>query len=231
MLLTSPLLVALGMNPAYAVGVVLPLLIAGDIFCSWRFFGHWDAKILRLMIPGAALGVLLASPLLAQLQSSEALFNRWIGGSTLLFALVQLALDARKREPSDRPLPHQTSRLLDSTVGFCAGTATAVVSTIAHQGGAVSNLYLLGQGLAKEQFVATATGLYFTLNCMKVVPYVEQGMLTKAVLLQSLVGMPFVVLGGFVGAKLLRRLDPVTFGRFILVFVLIAGGKLLIQGH
>jgi uncharacterized membrane protein YfcA len=109
-----------------------------------------------------------------------------------------------------------------------AGFATALTSTVAHQGGVVSNIYLLSQHLTKERFAATAMGVYFALNCMKVGPYVSKGIINAETMPYSVAAMPFIAAGVLVGAKLLQKLDPKQFAGLVLWLVVVTGLKLII---
>ncbi len=219
-MLNTPLLAWAG-GASFAVGATLPMLLVGDVMVGWRFFGQWDKRTVLTMVPGAFLGVCLGTPLLARLSESEHVFNRVMGLVAIVFAVGQWVFEAR-RDPlaEHRPAP--------VWVGLLAGAGTGVVSTIAHQGGLVSNLYMLSQRLTKQRFAATAMGVYFSLNTMKLVPYLAQGRIDPHTLHYSLLGAPAVVLGVLLGAKLIERMDPRHFTRLILILVVLTGLKLLL---
>ncbi|NUQ00970.1 MAG: sulfite exporter TauE/SafE family protein [Armatimonadetes bacterium] len=221
-MLITPLL-ASATNASFAVGVSLPLLICGDFSGGWRFFGKWDARQVAHLLPGALVGVVLGSQLLDGLAENELLFNRALGLVALFFALLQLVVEIRRGEDEEAPPAAPWW-------GFAAGAGTGVVSTIAHQGGLVSNLYLLSQGLTKERFAATTMVVYMAINLMKLPPYLLQGRITRETLHFSLLGVPAVLLGVFVGARLVERLNPRQFSRVILVLVILTGLKLVIWG-
>ncbi len=54
-------LVATVMPTRVAIGVLLPMLMVGDVASLVVHRGHWDQSMLRRLLPGAALGVLIAS--------------------------------------------------------------------------------------------------------------------------------------------------------------------------
>ena len=223
-MLNTPLL-TWAHTPEFAVGVSLPLLLVGDIFVGWRFFGQWDKRVVLTMVPGALVGVIIGSRLLDLLTESEKLFSRVIGIAALCFALLQLVIELRR---DDDEQADEAARPAPIWMGVLAGALTAIVSTIAHQGVLVSNLYLLSQRLTKQRFVATATGIYFILNSMKIIPYVTHDLITGDTLLYSLAAAPLVVLGGFAGAYVIQRIDPRAFARIVLVLVVLMGLKLAV---
>lgn len=218
-----PLLAVIVNDPSFAVGVILPMLIAGDFTVGWRFFGQWDKRLVLTMLPGAIAGVALGAPILNTLSGNTEIFERAIGVVALVFTLLQMVLEKRRTEqPGDE---HQPAPVW---AGLLAGTLTGIVSTVAHQGGLVTNLYLLNQRLTKERFAATAMGLYCALNLTKLIPYLQQGKINPETFHYSLVGLPFVVLGVLLGAQLLKKISPKFFANFILWLTLLVGLKLAI---
>src|SRR5438128_7946881 len=61
-MLTTPICVlaftASGKPPAFAVGVLLPLLCAGDAFSIYHYWGKWERKNLKFLLPGVVGGVI-----------------------------------------------------------------------------------------------------------------------------------------------------------------------------
>jgi len=217
--LSTPIMAAV-VGPKLAVGASLPMLIVGDLVTGWRFFGQWDRRVVQTMVPGALIGVILATPLLAHLSDHEVLFNRGLGILAIGFAFLQMAVERRRRELIEAPAA-------PGWTGVVAGIATGVTSTVAHQGGVVSNLYLLSQHLTKERFAATAMGVYFALNCIKLVPYLKLGVINGETMPYSIAAMPAIAAGVLVGARLLKKLDPKQFAGMVLWLVVVTGLKLL----
>lgn len=227
-MLIGPLAI-LGVSDApWVNGYLLPLLIVGDVFCGWRYFGQWDRRIVASMAAGAALGVLATSPLLDWLGDRTVLYNRTMGGLAVLFGTWQLLLELRhKAAEGELPPPSRSPWL-----GAAAGALTAVTSTIAHQGGLVSNLYLASLRMSKERFIATATGAYFLINTFKVPAYVDNGLINPETLRYGAFCWPLVILGGVAGAAFVKRVSAQQFTKLILVLTLASGVKLLFwPGH
>ena len=220
--INTPMLACLT-NASFAVGATLPMLLCGDVITGWRYWGKWELRVALTMLPGGLVGVWLGTPLLAGLNQSGPLFNRAIGIVAVVFSVLQWVVESRRANAEGdehEPAP--------AWMGFLAGLATGVVSTIAHQGGIVSNIYLVSQRLTKERFAATATLVYFALNSMKMVPYLQQQQIAANTLPASLWGMPFVIAGVLIGAKLVERLDPRQFAKVVLVLTILIGLKLIV---
>lgn len=225
MTLLGPLL-ALVFQAKFATGVPLPLLISGDLFVLWRFGRRWEWRVIAPMLPGAALGIAIGGLLLHGLTNHLRLFNQVIGVLALAFSALQLGLDARRARRLRRG-EEQAHQPATPLVGAAAGSVTGVLSTIANQGGLVTNLYLVSQQLAKERFVATQAVLYGCINTTKLIPFAFNGLITPHTLTLDLYGLPFVIVGGFLGARVLRVMNDETFIKVILWMTILTGLKLV----
>ena len=75
-MLTTPLC-ALAFGPKAGVGILLPLLCAGDAFSMYHFWGKWEQRNLRFLLPGVALGVVIGVQLIDLFSTRQ--FNVVIG--------------------------------------------------------------------------------------------------------------------------------------------------------
>ena len=130
-------LLALVMPPLTAAAIVLPVLIAQDVLTVYSFRKTFDVRMLRLMLPGAALGSLLG----------------WLTATTISpdqirFAVGVLAfgfcLNAwfGHRSGVTASLPHNPA-----SAGLW-GTISGFTSFVIHAGGAPFNIYALPRGLS-----------------------------------------------------------------------------------
>ena len=69
-MVSTPLL-ALVMPPLEAAAILLPLLLLQDIISVWVYRKEWNAWILKVMIPGAAIGVGVAGLLAAHVSDAH----------------------------------------------------------------------------------------------------------------------------------------------------------------
>jgi hypothetical protein len=67
------------------VALLLPILMVQDLLWLWVYRGDWSARNLKLMLPGAVVGVGIAWMLAAYL--SEAVVRLIIGGIGFAFVL------------------------------------------------------------------------------------------------------------------------------------------------
>ncbi len=196
-----PPLLALFLPPRYAIGLILPLLLATDVFALRFYWRRWDGRNVVPVLMGAAVGILIGSRLLADLNPEH--LKKAIGLLAVLFAATQILrgwlVPAGK---TMRPIPW---------LGILAGVACGVGSTLAHQGGVPVTLYLLPQQLDSVTFVGTTTGIFFFVNAAKLIPYALQGMLPADALRTDLMLLPVVFLGTVIGVRLNERVPKEWF--------------------
>lgn len=213
-ILTVPLVV-LALPAKEAMGVLLPLLIAGDSLALLNFRRHADwGKICRLA-PWVLAGLAAAWWTLDQLNSEQLKF--WLG-VILLFLVLLEAL--RTRLSMDYIIQHPTYSIL---LGILAGFS----STLANLAGPVMSIYLLSMGLDKHRFVGTAAWFFFTLNLSKLPVYLQQGMIHADSLILDLWIVPAIGIGAWMGVRLLPRIPQLLFNRLILLGAAISAGLLL----
>jgi uncharacterized membrane protein YfcA len=75
-----------------AVGITLPLLIVGDWIALPIYWRTWDSRALRLLLPGAVIGVIMGIVLLTSLPDDT--LRRVLGVFTLIVAAYKLASDS-----------------------------------------------------------------------------------------------------------------------------------------
>jgi len=227
-ILATPLLaITIGANEA--VGLLLPLLLAADTFNFYHFWKQWESRAVAIIVPGCLLGVLLGWPLLHLLKGgpdSAGHLGKFIGAAAIIFGGLMLHKELRGRSPTPfRPTWQH---------GLLAGAATGVVSTLAHQGGLVTQMYLIPQRLSAQAFVGTTTVIYFFVNLSKVPLYVAEGLIDTERIRFAALNLPLVFVGCWVGAILNRKMSGKLFNRIVMVMVLLTGFKLavwpLLQG-
>ncbi len=210
------LLVATVVPTKVAIGVLLPLLMVGDLAALWVHRGRWDRTILIRLLPGAAVGVVFASVFLQSV--SERGLQWMLAVFTLAFVAHHLLEGRLTPSTTGPPRPAWAA---------AAGVATGVTSTVAHVGGPPVAAYLLSARVPPRPYVATSAALFFLVNWMKVPGYLAAD-LFDVDLIRSLA--PVVVLiapGIFVGRWFVTVVDQEMFDRFILAS-LVAGAALLV---
>lgn len=218
-ILATPLF-ALALGGRTAVGVMLPLLLACDIFVlSLSYYrNNIDKSNVSVLLPSMLVGIALGLPVLNIMP--DAMFKKFIGVLALVFTLTQAYKDFFLK--TDGPVkPNLWS-------GVALGVGAGFASAIAHQGGTLTTIYLLPQKLPNSTFVGTSTLLYFVSNASKVLPYWQMGLITEQSLLVSAQLLPSVAVGALLGIWLNKVLSPRAFSTLILFFVGLTALRLLL---
>jgi uncharacterized protein len=199
-----------------SVGVLLPVLIAGDILALLRYRHHAQWRDLLGLIPSVAVGMAAAWLLLPHLR--EDLFRPMLGWMILLLIGIEFVRD---RGTTPAPVQHPAFR---AATGFGAGFTT----TVGNAAGPIMSVYLVSRGLPKHAFLGTAAWFFFCVNVTKVPIYASVGMMTGPSLLLSASLFPLVALGSGLGILLLPHIPQHWFDRTVLALAALAALRLLV---
>ena len=208
-----------------STGVVLPMLVAGDIGAVLLFRRHAQWAHVFRTLPPALVGVVVGWVVMGWTQRqgiAAARFTPVIGGIVLTLVVAQLVRDW-KPELFAR-VPH--TRGFAWTMGFIAGVTTMV----ANAAGPVMGLYLLAVALPKDAFVGTAAWFFLLINLIKVPFSIQLGLISGPSLTLNLLLVPAIIGGLFLGRTAVSRLPQKWFDTLVLAFALVAAAKLLGAG-
>lgn len=210
-------LMALVISPIQAAGILLPILIAMDVFALWSYRGVYDLPNLKILIPAALVGIGIGY--LTAAYVSEGHVRLIVGFIALLFTL-------------DYWIGWRGSKTTQANAakgGFWGATA-GFTSFVSHAGGPPLQMYLLPQRLEPRLFVGTSVIFFTAVNLLKVLPYAVLGQLDTTNLTTSLVLSPLAPLSIFAGAWLVKMLHMETFYRFAYFAIFIISLKLMWDG-
>ena len=215
----TPLLSLVLPNVALAVGVLLPMLIAGDVFVVYSYWGEWDGRLVRRMLPGAVVGVILGTILLAYLPAN---IMRWaLAIFTLLMVVYKFVSDAITA------LRYQSRPWHNPAVGGLAGLASAMFNN----GGPVFNSYLLLQNTAPRVFIANSALFFALLNLIKVPGFLYTRVLDLQLLLSFWWVFLFIPVGIWTAQQVITRVKPSVFEWLIIVLLIFSSGLLIWQSR
>ncbi len=133
-----------------ATGILLPLLVVGDL-CAITFFGkkaQWNH--IRKILPPTIIGVIAGWLLMMQLH--EAIFKPLVGSIILTLTLIQVT---RMWRPGwFENIPHQP------WFAWSLGLLVGITTMVANAAGPVMALYLVAVSLPKWELVGTARGSF-----------------------------------------------------------------------
>lgn len=206
---------SLWMSPRDAVAVMLPVLIAMDLFGIRAWRGKADWAELRLLLPASLVGIALGT------LAFGVMSDRMVKGAVGLIAVVFTAdrlLRRPKADPHTAPLP-RLARVCGVGAGF--------TSTLAHAGGPPLMIYLLTRGLPRQAFAATSVFFFAALNLAKLPFYLGLDLFTRDTLVMSAMLLPLVPVGVWTGMRLLQRIPERPFYLLATAALGLSGLKLL----
>jgi uncharacterized membrane protein YfcA len=211
----TPLL-ALYLPPLEAAALLLPILLSQDAISVYVFRREWDAWNLKVMLPGAALGM-AAGWLFAAHVSDDAI--------RILVGVIALAFVANVWLRTGH-----TSHVSTVMGGVFWGAITGFSSFASQGGGPPYQVHTLPQRLPKMVFVGTTTIFFAAVNVMKIVPYFMLGQFSAKNFSTSLALLPIAVLANTTGIWLIRRVPTAIFYRITYILLFLLGLLLLWQG-
>jgi len=227
-MLVTPLCV-LAFGPKTAIGILLPLLCAGDAFSLYHYWGRWRVENLKFLLPGVVVGVMIGVQLIGHFSPRQ--LNVAIGLIAVLFAAFQVVKERLFRAERAFVPNHQ--------IGVPCGIGMGVTSTFAHGAGPVAAMFLIPQRLSKEIFVGTSVLLFTCVNWIKLpffcvdrswvnLPvFAAHALITPATLLTSAKFFPLVPLGVWLGVWLNRRFSETNFLWVIYAILFLTGLQLI----
>jgi uncharacterized protein len=217
-MLSVPLM-TLTVSPVQAASITLPILIAQDAVSVWVFRQRWDGKSLAVLLPAAAIGILLGYLLAARV--SAAAVELAVGVISIVFALQRLWIERRKvmQIPSPR-----------AWLGVVCGTAAGFTSQIAHAGGPPFQIYMLPKRFDRDTYIGTSAIFFATVNWLKVPAYTALGQFTRQNLTTAAVLLPLAVASTVAGAMLVRRVSGERFQTIMYLLLILVGAKLVWDG-
>jgi uncharacterized protein len=210
-------LMALAISPVQAAAVMLPILCLMDLVGVRAYFRKWDTANLKIMLPGALLGIAIGALTFGML--SESAIRLLIGGLAIAFPVNNWLGLAARQQAAGR----------SAAKGVFWSAVSGLTSFIAHAGGPPVMVYLLPQRLDKVRYVATISVFFTFVNAAKLAPYAWLGQFSPDNLATSLVLAPLVPLGVRFGMWLQDRIDTRWFYRIAQTGLLLTGIQLVYQ--
>lgn len=200
-----------------STGILLPLLIIGDLLAVKLFGSQVQWPYIRRLLPPAVVGVVIGWWLLDKL--NETSVRPIIGWLILIFAGVQ-ALRIWRPKLFEK-IPH--AAWFAWTLGLLAGITTM----LANAAGPLVALYMIAVSLPKFQLIGTSAWFFLVLNTFKIPFSANLGLIDANTLTLNAVLAPMVGLGMLAGRSLVHRLPQKTFDTTLLVLTAVAALRLL----
>ncbi|MFD9074787.1 sulfite exporter TauE/SafE family protein [Streptomyces lasiicapitis] len=223
---TISLAVFAAVLPARAsTGVLLPILIVGDVLAvlTYRRHAHWPT--LWRLFPAVGAGVAVGTVFL--MFADDGTVRTSIGAILLLMAAVTVwrRRAAERAEAEDDQASGGAARLAAPSYGVLGGFTTMV----ANAGGPVMSMYLLSAGFKKLSFLGTSAWFFLIVNTSKVPFSVGLGLIDGPSLLLDAALALFVIPGALLGKACVNRINQRLFEQLVIGATVLGGLQLLLR--
>ncbi len=212
-------LLALVVSPVQGAAIMLPILIVMDIVALWSWRGYRDMRTLKIMLPGAMIGI-FTGYLTAKMVTDD-MVTLIVGLLGLWFVLRHI-ISARRKAVAARP--H------NAALGAFWGTLAGFTSFVAHAGGPPYQIYALPLKVDPKIYAGTSTVFFAIVNAVKLVPYFALGQFDSTNLAASIVLFPLAPLATLAGAWLVKRMSADFFYPFMIAMMALVSLKLVWDG-
>ncbi len=208
-------LLAIAFGGKASTGILLPMLIVGDIIAVIYYRRHVKWRYLLQLLPWMMLGVVLGTWVGKDI--SEVLFKRGMAAVILVSVAVMYWWD--RRESKTVPDYWWFGGIMGLTAGF-----TTMIGNLA---GAFANIVFLAMRMPKNDFIGTASWLFLIINIFKMPFHIfVWKTITPETLALNLRLAPAVFIGFMVGIRIVKLINEQQYRQLILALTAI--GAILI---
>lgn len=201
-----------------SVGILLPMLIVGDLFAVTYYRRKVVWKHLWGLIPWVLGGIIIGYYILDW--SDSRILQVLIGVIVLLLLILHLVkgrLDERLEQMIDK------ARWFSPVLGILAGFTTM----IGNAAGGIMSIYLLSKRLNKTEFIGTGAWFFLFVNVVKIPFYLQLGLITSETIIFNSWMVPAIITGAIVGVYVLKRIPQTWFQRIIIGLTAIGAIRLI----
>lgn len=206
-------ILSFGMNTADISPVLLVTGYPTNLIVAWQ---NRRGLKPRVWLPPAALVLAGCIPGAFMLKNVDARLIKFIFGFVVVALGVEMLLRERRREkrPASKPVL--------ALIGMLAGVLCGLFGV-----GALMAAYVGRVTETNSEFKANMNAVFFVEGTFRLILYLCLGLITPASLRQSLILMPCMLAGIFLGSRCSRKLNEKVVKKLV-IFTLILSGVLLI---
>ena len=210
-------LMAMVLPARQSTGILLGMLILGDLFAATYYHRAAEWKHVLRLLPPAFVGIV------AGWQAMRFVTNKQLQPIIGVIVLAMLGLHLWRTRLRDENAPVPTQWWFAAMLGFVAGVTTMM----ANAAGPVMVIYLLAMRLPKLAFVGTSAWFFFAVNWLKVPFSANLALITGESIKLDLLMLPLIAAGSIAGIFFLRRIPQKAFNSIIQILAAAAAIKLL----
>jgi len=205
-------LMAAAFGGKMSTGIILPMLITGDIFAVAYYHRHADWPGIRRLLPwvlaGLALGLAIGNLI------DDRQFTLLIALSLLICLAILVVLELRSGQ-----LRVPDGLWFYALIGLIAGLTTM----IGNVAGPIFAVYLLARRFEKQGFLGTSAWFFMIVNVTKLpLQIFFWGNITLRTALLSVAMIPFVLVGAVLGAIVIKHIPEKPFRWLVIVMTGVA---------
>ena len=199
-----------------SAGILLPMLSMADIFAVFYYHRHAEWKYILKLLPATVAGVLIG--LFVGNVVNDQQFKQIMALIILVGVVVMVW---RERKANAQAIPHNWA--FSSVVGLLGGFSTM----IGNASGPLMSIYLLSMMLPKNSFIGTGAWFFLIINLFKIPFHI---LVWETIDLRSftldLAMFPVIMIGAFLGFKLVKYIPEKPYRLFIIVTTALAAIRL-----
>ncbi len=217
---------ALVFPPKLALGLGAPAMLISDLVGVKNYWGEWDLKELKRLLPLALTGVIFGCFLIKI--TPDTLFTQCVGVFALSFSsfhLLKMTIIRyfSSKTPQAHPVKESNWRTISTVLfGFVVGVAGAV----AHAAGLMMSVYLIQKSDNPRIFVGTLVLFFAIMNIFKLIAYSNIGIISYQSMLLVCALSPAIILGGYAGNALNKKIPQELFRLIVLLLIFFIGIRL-----
>ena len=211
-------IIALIFGGKESTGMILPLLIIGDIFAIYYYNRHADWKDIKALLPWVAAGLIVG--LAVGEYTNDGQFKMIISVCVILCLIILLYMERRGNAAK-----------VPNGVWFygLTGVLCGFASMIGNAAGPIFSVFLLAKGFKKDNFLGTTAWFFFIVNVAKVpMQMAVWHNIHLKTLLMTVIMIPAIAVGAILGAFLIKKINEKPFRIIILVVTALSAIRLLL---
>lgn len=198
-------------------GLMLPMLIIGDVFAVYYYNRNAEWDKIKRMLPWVCIGLLLGA--ITGRYISDSQFKTFIAVSIIVCLLLLFYMEMKKEK-----------LVVPNRLWFyaIAGILTGVTTMIGNAAGPIFSIYLLSMGFEKKEFMGTTSWFFFIINIIKL-PFqiIFWNNIAPTTILIGICLIPMIAIGAILGSLFIKKINEKIFHKLVLFMTAIAAIRLL----
>ncbi|AFL99906.1 MULTISPECIES: sulfite exporter TauE/SafE family protein [Desulfitobacterium] len=201
-----------------STGILLPILLVGDVFAVWSYRKSVDWKKVFAPLPWALIGLFIGAVVGKVINDQVFII---LIGIIIIFCLGILMYTEKMGKNFTVP----TGTWFYITAGILSGFATM----IGNAAGPIFSVYLLALGLQKNDFMGTNAWFFFIINFIKVpVQIFAWHNIELRSFILTAVMTPIIALGAVLGFFIIKKINEKFFRHLIICMTALSALRLFV---